>query len=493
MTPLDAVNLLLLVAAGGLLLPIAVFSLECLAAVGRVFQLVWRDGRVGKLVLPGADDGPRPRTAVLIPAHDEQAVIEPTLRAILPSLVAGDRLLVVADNCTDETAALARRTGAEVVERTDPQRRGKGYALQYGIDALRADPPAVVMVVDADCLVEPQMIDVLARLAHETQRPIQARNLTEVDPWGEHSCSPWTGKDACPATGHQAVSILANRFTNLVRPLGLKRLGVPCRLTGTGMAFPWPLMAEVQPSGGNLVEDMQLGIDLALRDHRPLYVAEVGVTSGLPAPGRAFAAQRTRWEQGHLRTAVRQVPRLLAAGLRRRSWPLLAMAADLSIPPLALLATLWLALAAISGLAWRLGGSGLPLMLLAGGGAAMGLSLALGWAVYCRRQVPLTALLAVPALRPPQAADLRPDARPPPRRLGPHGTHLWCGRRHQRARWSAALAGGTPAPQAVLGRPLGVDYTSHDDAARHDHAEPGDAAPHRAGAAAVLRAGSADP
>jgi cellulose synthase/poly-beta-1,6-N-acetylglucosamine synthase-like glycosyltransferase len=484
MTVLDAVNVVLLWAGGLLLLPIAALAVECLAALlspcrRRLPSPMELRQTLARIASEGMEPAPslalrasvtsativssppasgvtRPRTAVLIPAHDEQAVIEPTLRAILAALSAGDRLLVVADNCTDETAALARRAGADVVERSDPQRRGKGYALQYGIHALRADRPQVVVVIDADCLVEPGAIEILARLAGQTQRPVQARNLT----------------DRRPAAGPvEAVSILANRFTNLIRPLGLARLGAPCRLTGTGMAFPWPLVAGVQLAGGSLVEDMQLGIDLALGGHMAMFSAEAGVTSGLPAAGRAFAAQRTRWEQGHLHTALRQVPRLLLAGLRRRSWPLLAMAADLSIPPLTLLVALWLAIAATSSLAWRLGGSGLPLAIVAGGGALLTVSLGLGWAVFCRRQVPLRALLAVPLY---MLRKLPIYARMLVRRQS-----VWV--RTERI-----------APQAVLGPLLRVDYTSDDDATRHDHAEPRDAAPRRAGAAAVLPAGRAD-
>ncbi|MCE5267500.1 MAG: glycosyltransferase family 2 protein [Planctomycetaceae bacterium] len=381
MTILDAVNAVMVAATGLLLAPIAVFTVECLAAL--LFA------RRAGAATPDADGelGKSPRTAVLIPAHDEQAVIAPTLQAILATLAPGDRLLVVADNCTDSTADLARRSGAEVVERCDSDHRGKGYALQCGIAAISVDPPDVLVVIDADCLVEPRTIRLLARRAAQTQRPVQARNLTEADPWGLRNRGP---------TGMQAVSVLANRFTNLIRPLGLARLGGPCRLTGTGMAFPWRLAADMQLAGGSLVEDMQLGIDLAMRGETATFCPEAGVLSSLPVAGAAFAAQRTRWEQGHLRTAVRQVPRLLWTAMRRHSWPLLAMAADLSVPPLALLAALWLATAAMACLVCVLGGPATAAMLAAGSGAAMAVSIGLGWAIFSRRQVPLRALAAVP-------------------------------------------------------------------------------------------------
>ena len=365
------INAALIVLSILVLLPIVTFCAECVAAV------LWRR----RLETP--TDVGRPRAAVLIPAHNEQPVIEQTLNAIFasPSHDAGDCVLVVADNCDDRTAELARRAGAEVVVRIDPEHRGKGYALQSGLHALRRHSPDVVVVVDADCLAETRTIDTLARLAWSTQRPIQALNLT----------------DRSPAAGPiQVVSLLGNRFTNMIRPLGLARLGVPCRLMGTGMAIPWALAENVQLAGGSLVEDMQLGIDLALQGHLPLFCPQARVSSALPPADRAFVSQRRRWEHGHLRTAVAQIPPLLASAFRRRSWPLLGLALDLSIPPLTLLVALWLGAAILSGAAWRLGAFWLPIALLAGGGVALAVSLGLGWAVFCRRQIPLRAVAAVP-------------------------------------------------------------------------------------------------
>src|SRR5262245_59099720 len=71
----------------------------------------------------------RPRLAVLVPAHNESAGLLPALHVIQALLRAADRLLVVADNCSDDTAAIARAAGAEVAERNDLNRIGKGYAL----------------------------------------------------------------------------------------------------------------------------------------------------------------------------------------------------------------------------------------------------------------------------------------------------------------------------------------------------------------------------
>jgi cellulose synthase/poly-beta-1,6-N-acetylglucosamine synthase-like glycosyltransferase len=385
MTTLQVVNASLITLGILVLVPIAMFCLECMAAA--LPRRLADDGSNNLDGAPSKDANataivaPRPRAAVLIPAHNEELVIEETVSSIIPALAAGDRILVVADNCNDQTAELAQRAGAEVIVRTDADHRGKGYALECGLRALERDQPDVVMVIDADCLVEPQTVDVASRLAQRTQRPVQAMNLT----------------DRNPASGQiQVVSLLGNRFTNLIRPLGSLRLRAPCRLMGTGMAIPWPLAESMQLGGDNLVEDMQLGIDLALCGAMPLFCPEARVASAMPAGDSAFVSQRTRWEHGHLHTAVTQIPRLLAAGIVRCSWPLLAMAFDLSIPPLTLLVAFWLAGAILSGLAWWFGASGLPMCLLAGGGAAMTAALGLGWALFCRRQVPLRTVVAVP-------------------------------------------------------------------------------------------------
>ena len=343
MTVLSLVNAVLLVLGILVLLPIVALCVEWLAALFTPRP----SGKSPEVSIS------RPRVAILIPAHNEETVIEQTLQTVLPALSAGDRLLMVADNCDDQTAELARRAGAEVVERNDPQRRGKGYALQYGFRVLEAAPPEVVLVIDADCLVEPHAVGTLTELAWRTRaraspKPYRPQPGCWIDPGGVDPGEP--RDEPGPSAGTPA----ARR--------------APCRLTGTGMAIPWPLIGDVQLAGDNLVEDLQLGIDLALRGHFPLFCPTAGVTSGLPIATRAFMTQRTRWEHGHLHTAVTQVPRLLAAGLRWRSWRLLAMAADLSIPPLVLLVVLWLAIMILSGLAWRLGAWWLPPALLAGGG-----------------------------------------------------------------------------------------------------------------------------
>jgi cellulose synthase/poly-beta-1,6-N-acetylglucosamine synthase-like glycosyltransferase len=367
-----------------LLIPIGVFCLQNLAALWPWNGRSRWNGRSSAHSRADAADrraDAAPRSVVLIPAHDEESVIARTLQSVLPDLGERDRVVVVADNCSDRTADIARELGAVVLERNDPTRRGKGFALDHGVRFLREDPPDVVMVIDADCCIDDGFIKRIADKTHCTGQPVQALN----------QCDSWTA-----TSPDQVISVLADRFGGLIRPLGLTNLGIPCQLKGTGMSFPWQVLRDAPLANGHLVEDKQLSIDLAVAGYRPSFCSDVAVTWALPPEQTAFITQRTRWEHGHLETAVTQIPRLLRLAIRDRRLDLFCLALDLSIPPLSLLLTSWCALTLCAVSAFCLGASSWPTVLLGGGGMAMTVSMVACWARFCRHEVGLTAIAAVP-------------------------------------------------------------------------------------------------
>ena len=319
--------------------------------------------------------------AVLVPAHDEELGVGGTVTALREQLGEGGFVLVVADNCSDGTAALAVKAGARVIERHDPLQRGKGFALAFGVQHLAQDPPEAVVIVDADCRVTPGGVQRLARRALATGRPVQA----------EYLLRPLPNPDL-----RTAISGLALVVRNQVRSRGLRLLHLPCPLTGSGMAFPWPILRDAPALQGNLVEDMALGIELALRGSPPLPCPEVAVSSELPRRSVAQLGQRRRWEHGHLATLLTQGPRLLAAGLKRARIDLVAMALDLMVPPLALLVLLLGTITTGSLLAWFFGAPWLPLGLALGSTGAVGLAVLVAWLRFGRGLLPLRSLLAVP-------------------------------------------------------------------------------------------------
>lgn len=330
---------------------------------------------------PDPDTSRRPRLAVLVPAHNEAAGIAATLATLRPQLAEGDELLVIADNCTDDTARAAAAEGATVIERSDADRRGKGYALDFGIRHLHTTPPEVVVIVDADCHMRPGGLARLASRSQASGRPVQALYLMQP-----------------PLQAPLKTRIAAFAWTvrNWVRPLGSHRLGMPCQLMGTGMAFPWALLRDARLASGELVEDMKLGIDLALSGHPPLFCPEALVTSHFPETNQAVATQRTRWEHGHLGMILNEVPRLLGHALGRGDARLLALALDLAVPPLALLVALIATLGGLASMAYLAGLSIFPLALAALAMCLLALSVLLAWLGWGRGALPLAALLSVP-------------------------------------------------------------------------------------------------
>jgi cellulose synthase/poly-beta-1,6-N-acetylglucosamine synthase-like glycosyltransferase len=324
----------------------------------------------------------RAPVAILIPAHNESVCIVKTVAALKSQLTAHDRLIVIADNCSDDTASLAIVAGAEVVERHDHERSGKGYALDYGIEFLRrSGAREVVIFVDADCTLAAGSVDELAQLSVDHYRPVQATNLME---------------SAGSAGRTVRIAQFAWRVKNYVRPLGAWRLGLPCYLTGTGMAFPWSIIGSVELSTGHIAEDAKLGYDLAISGHEPLFCPGARVSSYFPLNASAARHQRTRWEHGHLTIACQYVPRLLWSACLNRRVSLVAMALDLSIPPLGLLTLLMIALLGGSVLMALAGFPAWPIVITASALLTFGLALSLAWYRHAREIVSARDLLFAP-------------------------------------------------------------------------------------------------
>jgi Glycosyltransferase like family 2 len=368
----------------GVLTVVATFFATCISIVPGTILLI----EVMAALLPrrkppgGVERTNVPRTAILIPAHNEASQIGITVRSLLPELGSTDRMIVVADNCSDDTAALARAAGSAAIERRDADQRGKGFAIAFGLAHLDADPPEIVMIVDADCRVSAGGIATLARLAARTNRPVQAEYLMG---------SP---SNANPMT---VISALAILLRNRVRPLGLHRLGLPCHLMGSGMAFPWRVLRDAPETGANLVEDLVMGIEMALRDHDPLWCPAVQITSELPDGRIAATSQRKRWEHGQLHTLATYVPRLIVTGVGRGRPALVGLGLDLMVPPLALLGAVQVLLLTLM---VGSGAMGLttytPAVICGIGICAATAAVVVSWLKFGRRTIPLRYALFIP-------------------------------------------------------------------------------------------------
>lgn len=349
-----------------LMLPVAVLLLQVLAAIF-----------LPKSTFALQPNVIQPKVAVLIPAHNESLVLAKTIQTILPLLANGDQLLVVADNCTDDTASIARSLGATVVERFNTELRGKGYALDYGIQHLKSNPPQVVIIIDADCSVSNGFIQVLAQFCAQLQRPVQALDLM-----------------LAPANPSLKMRIaeFAWAVKNKVRPLGFKALGLPCQLMGTGMAFLWRDITQMSLANGNIAEDMKLGIDFCRALKAPVFLPDVLVTSLFPQGEQASTTQRARWEHGHLGMIMSEAPSLLFEALQARNLQMFGLACDLIVPPLAVLVLLCVAVFIFS----LVCSAHLALLLSALLLAALTIAVLLAWLFFGRQIISFKQLCYAP-------------------------------------------------------------------------------------------------
>nr|MCU0615948.1 glycosyltransferase family 2 protein [Gemmatimonadaceae bacterium] len=226
------------------------------------------------------------RFDVIVPAHNEADGLPATLRSLttLDYPATQHRIIVVADNCSDDTAEVARAFGVHVIERHDLSRRGKGFALERAFARSRTDAFAdAVVVVDADSTLSPGALRAFAAAfadgAVAAQGDYRVRNAD--DTW--------------------RTQLLEYAFTlhHTVRSLGRDRLGWSSGLRGNGMAFRLETLERVPYAAFSVVEDIEYGLQLGIAGEAVRYVPDAEVLGDMPTAGDAGArAQRARWEEG---------------------------------------------------------------------------------------------------------------------------------------------------------------------------------------------------
>ncbi len=274
------------------------------------------------------------RFAFVVPAHNEAFGITETIT----SLRAVDyprqsfRVIVIADNCTDDTAAVARSAGAPVIERTDDLRRSKGFALSDVLPQVLADPWVdAVVVVDADSVVTPNLLGLCAGRIAAGDEVLQVRYgiRNPDDSWRT-----------------QLLAVAFGCFHD-VRSAGREALGLSCGLRGNGMVFTRRALEVAPHRASSLVEDLEHGMDLADAGIRIAYVDGASVLAEMPTNDEASRSQRDRWERGRAGFRRRALA-MLRAGLRAGDPLRVDLAADVLLPPLGSVAALTLGSGAVS-------------------------------------------------------------------------------------------------------------------------------------------------
>ncbi|MBR5155860.1 MAG: glycosyltransferase family 2 protein [Clostridia bacterium] len=245
--------------------------------------------------------------ALIVAAHNEESVIAELVSSLKALDYPGDKfeIFVVADNCTDKTAELAKEQGAIVLERFDTQRRGKGYAMEFAFEHIFSldREYEYICIFDADNIVKNDFLRQMNNKINEGYRAVQGYldSKNPTDNWLTFSYSLWYW--------------INNRMSQLAR----ENLDIGCRLGGTGFAVESALIKKYGWGATCLAEDTEFTLKLALNDIKVGWAHGAVVYDEKPTLLGTSIHQRKRWMQGLSEVATRYVKPLLQKGFKEKS------------------------------------------------------------------------------------------------------------------------------------------------------------------------------
>ena len=294
--------------------------LVAIPAATASFYLLVLTALSGRLAVPPASTR-KLKFDLIVPAHNEESVLDQVIGSLLGiNWPTGQyRVVVVADNCTDATAAIARAARVHVLERFDAEKRGKGYALDFAFKASRALGWAdAVVVIDADAEVSDNLLEAVACRMER----------------GEHAVQVHYGVSNMEKSWRTRLLGIAKAAFHIVRSRARERLKLSCGIRGNGWAVTHALLARVPYKAFSLTEDLEYGIALGLAGCRVAYADEAHSDAEMVSQEKDARKQRRRWESGRFALIRSNTLPLLRQALRKRSLVCLDLAFDLMVLPL---------------------------------------------------------------------------------------------------------------------------------------------------------------
>lgn len=281
--------------------------------------------------------------AIVVPAHNEEKVIAKTLYSLFGLVYPANRykIIVVADNCSDNTARIARELGAKVLERSNGDKKGKGYALRYAFDHIMKQKEKYdgVVVFDSDSLVSSNYLEVMNYYFENGSRVIQSSDLVLPKP------GAWSSEST-------RIGFL---LYNYVKPMGRKALNLNMGLRGNGMCFSSGVLRDHPWQAWSLTEDVEYGLHLQLKGFDIDFAPEASVWAQMPVQPDNAESQRKRWEMGRYPVVREYAPRLLNEFFKTRSVKYLDAFIDLITPPLVNTLLFVLAMCVFNMILWLIG------------------------------------------------------------------------------------------------------------------------------------------
>ncbi len=271
----------------------------------------------------------KPKTAVIIPAHNEESNISRIIKSVQGCQGDYD-IIVVADNCTDHTAQKAESYGVRVLTRKDPGRFGKHYALQHAFTHLLKEDYALLFIVDADAIVEPNVIEEIQNAYANGIHAMQVKNLC-MNPHDSY---------------YSRLKNIAFTAFDWVRPRGRQRLGLSAGLLGNGFALSREILEAIPFEEGSITEDLAYHLSLVKAGYSITFLETTGVQAEFPLQVNGRKIEQARWEGGRLRLMWDCLPNLLKE-IAKGNFRLIEPCFDLLLLPLGYHVILLLMLLAI--------------------------------------------------------------------------------------------------------------------------------------------------
>ncbi len=293
-----------------------------------------------KRKIPVSEKAPEIQLAVVIPAHNEEAGIGNTLQSLqaCDHPLDNQNIFVVADNCTDNTADIARKSGVSVIERQNDQLRGKGYALHYAFEKILQQDFDGIIVIDADTVVDKNLLDSYRQLFANGESAGQTADRV---------------KNADAGIRPRLMHIAFLAF-NYLRPLARDNVNLSVGILGNGFGLSAETLREIPYDSFSIVEDLEYHLRLIQAGKKVRFLHHTAVWSDMPVTGADAQSQRERWEGGRLRILKEQVPRLARQIITKGNTSLIEPLFELLLLPLAFHVLLLVTLLLIGPLPFRL-------------------------------------------------------------------------------------------------------------------------------------------
>ncbi len=228
------------------------------------------------------------RFMLIIPAHNEESVVVNLIESLQKLDYSKDAydIYVIADNCTDNTAKVAKEAGAIVYERHDEAHKTKGYALQWFLDQkIKEDAPYdAFCIFDADNIVDVNFLKVMNKKLCQGEDVVQGYKDIK------------NPSDTWVSAGYAIFYWTMHRFYHLAR----YNIGLSPLMNGTGFMVKFDV---IKPNGWDtktLTEDIEFSLKRIIKGKKLGWARNAIVYDEQPVGFKQSWIQRERWTVGHM-------------------------------------------------------------------------------------------------------------------------------------------------------------------------------------------------